>query len=155
MKFISWNIDSLNAALTGTSPRAELTRDVLKKIAKEDADIIALQETKLPEAGMNAKQSAAIEELFPDYDCAWISSGPPPISGPCPSFRPPVLCWISSPPKAARSTASGIIPPTASQPARIPSSPPSPSASRSSRAPYDPPEISHRPIGSRVSELET
>ena len=81
MKFISWNIDSLNAALTGTSPRAELTRNVLKKIAGEDADIIALQETKLPEAGMNAKQSAAIEELFPDYDCAWISSGPPARKG--------------------------------------------------------------------------
>lgn len=81
MKFVSWNIDSLNAALTGTSPRAELTRDVLKKIAGEDADIIALQETKLPESGMNAKQSAAIEELFPGYECAWISSGPPARKG--------------------------------------------------------------------------
>ena len=30
MKLISWNIDSLNAALTGASPRAELSREVLK-----------------------------------------------------------------------------------------------------------------------------
>ena len=66
-------------------------------------------------------------------------TGPrPPISVLCPSFRPPERCWNFSPPTDARSTASGIIPPTASQPARIPSSPPSPSASRSSRAPYDP-----------------
>ena len=43
MKFISWNIDSLNAALTGTSPRAAMSKDVLDRIAREDADIIALQ----------------------------------------------------------------------------------------------------------------
>ncbi|MFR0770894.1 MAG: exodeoxyribonuclease, partial [Limosilactobacillus pontis] len=29
MKFISWNIDSINAALTGTSKRAGETRQVL------------------------------------------------------------------------------------------------------------------------------
>ena len=81
MKFISWNIDSLNAALTGSSPRAELTRDVLQKIADEKADIIALQETKLPEAGMNARQAAALEAYFPKYACAWISSGPPARKG--------------------------------------------------------------------------
>ena len=71
MKFISWNIDSLNAALTSDSPRALLTREVLKSIAAEDADIIAIQETKLPAAGMNAKQKAALEKLFPDYETAW------------------------------------------------------------------------------------
>ena len=32
MRFISWNIDSINAALTGTSARAEETRAVLEKI---------------------------------------------------------------------------------------------------------------------------
>ena len=32
MILISWNIDSLNAALTGTSARAEETRQVLEKI---------------------------------------------------------------------------------------------------------------------------
>ena len=50
-KFISWNIDSLNAALTSDSPRAQLSRDVLNTLAGEDADIIAIQETKLPAAG--------------------------------------------------------------------------------------------------------
>ena len=81
MIFISWNIDSLNAALTGDSARALLTRDVLKKIADEGADIIALQETKLPAAGMNAKQAAALAEYFPDYECAWVSSNPPARKG--------------------------------------------------------------------------
>ena len=50
-KCISWNIDSLNAALTSDSPRAQLSRDVLNTLAAEDADIIAIQETKLPAAG--------------------------------------------------------------------------------------------------------
>ena len=48
MKFISWNIDSINAALTSTSARSELSRNVLEMIKQEDADIIAIQETKLP-----------------------------------------------------------------------------------------------------------
>ena len=74
MKFISWNIDSLNAGLTGQSPRAELTRAVLSGIASENADFIAIQETKLPEAGMNKKQLAALKDLFPEYDFAWTSS---------------------------------------------------------------------------------
>jgi exonuclease III len=64
MKFISWNIDSLNAALTGTSPRSELTRNVLGTIRDEDADVIAIQETKLPEAGMSKKQAEALERFF-------------------------------------------------------------------------------------------
>lgn len=81
MRFISWNIDSLNAALTGTSPRSELTRQVLSTIAGEDADIIAIQETKLPEAGMNKKQAAALAEFFPDYETAWISSREPARKG--------------------------------------------------------------------------
>ena len=81
MKYISWNIDSLNAALTGDSARAALTRDVLKKSAAEAADIIALQETKLPVAGMNAKQAAALAEFFPDYECAYVSSCPPARKG--------------------------------------------------------------------------
>ena len=81
MKFISWNIDSLNAALTSDSPRALLTREVLKGIAEEKADIIAIQETKLPSSGMNAKQKAALERLFPDYETAWISSREPARKG--------------------------------------------------------------------------
>ena len=81
MRFISWNIDSLNAALTATSARALLTRDVLSKIAAEDADIIAIQETKLPAAGMNKKQKDALAAYFPDYDIAWVSSCEPARKG--------------------------------------------------------------------------
>ena len=81
MKFISWNIDSLNAALTGTSPRAAMSKDVLDKIAREDADIIALQETKLPDKGMNKKQAQALAGYFPGYDYAWISSREPARKG--------------------------------------------------------------------------
>lgn len=81
MKFISWNIDSLNAALTGTSPRSGLTRAVLSGIAKEDPDIIAIQETKLPEAGMNKKQTAALAGYFPDYDYVSVSSRGPARKG--------------------------------------------------------------------------
>ena len=40
LKFISWNIDSLNAALTSDSPRAQLSRDVLSSLADQDADLI-------------------------------------------------------------------------------------------------------------------
>ena len=81
MKFISWNIDSLNAALTATSARALLTREVLASIAAQDADIIAIQETKLPANGMNAKQKAALTEFFPEYDYAWVSSCEPARKG--------------------------------------------------------------------------
>ena len=81
MKFISWNIDSINAALTSDSARAVLTRDVLKKVAAEEADIIAIQETKLPAAGLNAKQEEVLASLFPEYDRAWISSVEPARKG--------------------------------------------------------------------------
>ena len=50
-KLISWNIDSINAALTSTSDRALLSQAVLKKLGDYDADIIAIQETKLPAEG--------------------------------------------------------------------------------------------------------
>lgn len=81
MKFISWNIDSLNAALTGTSERAELTRNVIETILPEKPDFLAIQETKLPEAGMNAKQEAAFKDCFPGYDYVFISSAPPARKG--------------------------------------------------------------------------
>lgn len=81
MKFISWNIDSINAALTSASARAELSRDVLKKISAENADIIAIQETKLPVTGMNARQVEALEQYFPDYEVVWVSSREPARKG--------------------------------------------------------------------------
>ncbi|MEE3393243.1 MAG: exodeoxyribonuclease III [Lachnospiraceae bacterium] len=79
MKFVSWNIDSLNAALTGTSPRSELTRRVLDTIVSCNADIIAIQETKLPAAGMSKKQEEALDTYFPaaEYERFWISSREP------------------------------------------------------------------------------
>ena len=74
MRFISWNIDSLNAALTGTSERSDLSRNVLKTIASLNADIIALQETKLPENGLNNKQAESLNSYFPEYDYVYVSS---------------------------------------------------------------------------------
>ena len=77
IKFISWNIDSLNAALTSTSARAELSRAVLDTIKGENADIIAIQETKLPATGMTDKHKEALAFYFPDYQVEWVSSVPP------------------------------------------------------------------------------
>lgn len=51
MKLISWNIDSLNAALTSDSARALLSRQVIDTLIAQDADIIAIQETKLSAKG--------------------------------------------------------------------------------------------------------
>lgn len=81
MKMISWNIDSLNAALTSDSDRAMLTKDVLRKISEMNADIIAFQETKLPAEGPSAKHKDILGEYFADYECAWVSSNPPAKKG--------------------------------------------------------------------------
>ncbi len=81
LKLISWNIDSLNAALTSASPRAQLSRDVLSTLKKEDADIIAIQETKLPATGPSKKHAEAMEAYFPGYKVEWISSEPPARKG--------------------------------------------------------------------------
>ena len=59
-KFISWNIDSINAALTSESARAVLSRNVLETIKAENPDLVAIQETKLPATGPSKKH---IEEL--------------------------------------------------------------------------------------------
>ena len=74
LKLISWNIDSLNAALTSASPRAQLSRDVLNTLKGENADIIAIQETKLPAAGPSKKHIEAMEEYFPCYHAEWVCS---------------------------------------------------------------------------------
>ncbi|MGT2828294.1 exodeoxyribonuclease III [Streptococcus hillyeri] len=81
MKLISWNIDSLNAALTGTSPRSELSRAVLNTLVSENADIIAIQETKLSAAGPTKKHLEILAQYFPDYDNAWRSSVEPARKG--------------------------------------------------------------------------
>lgn len=77
MRFISWNIDSLNAALTGTSERSELSRKVLDIIRDLDPDVIALQETKLPGDGPSKKHMEFLGEKFPDYAIVWNSSVAP------------------------------------------------------------------------------
>ena len=81
MKFISWNVDSLNAALTGDSPRAILSQNVLKTIKDYDPEVIALQETKLPGTGPAKKHIQVINEIFPDYEIAWNSSVEPARKG--------------------------------------------------------------------------
>jgi len=81
MKFISWNIDSLNAALTSDSARAVLSRDVLNTIIKYDSEIIALQETKLPSNGPTKRHLGILEDMFPDYEIAWNSSVEPARKG--------------------------------------------------------------------------
>lgn len=77
MKLISWNIDSLNAALTSDSDRAKLSRAVFDTIKNENADIVAIQETKLPCTGMPDKVESALKTYFPDYKIEYVSSEPP------------------------------------------------------------------------------
>lgn len=81
MRFISWNIDSINAALTGTSNRAGETREVLKKIDGLKPDVVAIQETKLSKNGPTKKHYQALEKLFPGYEVAWRSSVEPARKG--------------------------------------------------------------------------
>lgn len=77
LRCISWNIDSLNAALTSASDRAALTREVLATVAEQDADIIAIQETKLPCTGLPEKLEELLTDRFPGYAIEYVSSQPP------------------------------------------------------------------------------
>lgn len=81
MKFISWNIDSLNAALTSDSNRALLTQATLENIIAHDPDVIAIQETKLPSKGPTKKHIEILSEKFPDYEFVWNSSVEPARKG--------------------------------------------------------------------------
>jgi len=81
LKLISWNIDSLNAALTGESDRALLSRNVINTIIELNPDIIAIQETKLPSKGPSKKHLEIINEKFPDYEIVWNSSVEPARKG--------------------------------------------------------------------------
>lgn len=80
-KLISWNIDSINAALTSKSERAVLSRMVLDTIKAEQPDIIAIQETKLPATGPSKTHFKELEKYFPGYDIEWVSSTPPARKG--------------------------------------------------------------------------
>ncbi|HEM9156168.1 TPA: exodeoxyribonuclease III [Streptococcus agalactiae] len=81
MKLISWNIDSLNAALTSESTRALMSRQVIDTLVTEDADIIAIQETKLSAKGPTKKHLEVLETYFPEYDLVWRSSVEPARKG--------------------------------------------------------------------------
>ncbi len=81
MKLISWNIDSLNAALTSDSDRAMLSKKVLETIGDLDPDVIAIQETKLSEKGPSKKHTEILSEYFPGYTNVWISSVGPARKG--------------------------------------------------------------------------
>lgn len=81
MKFISWNIDSLNTALTGVSTRALLSRKLLETIAENNPEVIALQETKLPSYGPTKKQLEILNDMFTEYDIVWNSSVKPAREG--------------------------------------------------------------------------
>ncbi|AUO84075.1 Exodeoxyribonuclease [Streptococcus agalactiae] len=81
MKLISWNIDSLNAALTSESTRALMSRQVIDTLVAEDTDIIAIQETKLSAKGPTKKHLEVLETYFPAYDLVWRSSVEPARKG--------------------------------------------------------------------------
>ena len=81
MKLISWNIDSLNAALTSDSARAVLSRAVIDTLVTENADIIALQETKLSAKGPTKKHFQILQDYFPEYEVSWRSSVEPARKG--------------------------------------------------------------------------
>lgn len=81
MKFISWNIDSLNAALTSESARALLSREVLKSLQVHKAEVIAIQETKLSAVGPTKKHTEILKETFPGYEVVWRSSIEPARKG--------------------------------------------------------------------------
>ena len=81
MRLISWNIDSLNAALTSESARAQETRKVLERIHNLNPDIIAIQETKLRATGPTKEHQTILAEKFPEYDYVWRSSEEPARKG--------------------------------------------------------------------------
>lgn len=81
MKLISWNIDSLNAALTSQSSRALESRKVLEKIHAEKPDVFAIQETKLRDSGPTKKHQEILVDMFPEYDYVWRSSEEPARKG--------------------------------------------------------------------------
>jgi len=81
IRFISWNIDSINAALTSDSARAQLSRGVLNDIRDLDPDILAIQETKLGEAGPTKKHQEIIQDNLPNHQYVWVSSIAPARKG--------------------------------------------------------------------------
>lgn len=81
MMLISWNIDSLNAALIGGSDRALLSLNVLRDIKNQDPEVVALQETKLACDGPTKKHMEILQNIFPDYEIVWNCSVEPARKG--------------------------------------------------------------------------
>ena len=81
MRFISWNIDSLNAALIGDSERALLTKAVLNTITEYMPHVIAIQETKLSSDGPSKRHLEILWDRFPDFEIVWNSSVEPARKG--------------------------------------------------------------------------
>lgn len=81
MKLVSWNVDSLNAALTSESPRAQLSRDVFASLSELAPDVLAIQETKLSVKGPTKKHLEVLDGYFPGYKVVWVSSEEPARKG--------------------------------------------------------------------------
>jgi exodeoxyribonuclease-3 len=81
LKLVSWNIDSLNSALTGVSARAVLSREVINTIVEIEPEVIAFQETKLPSDGPSKKHLEILNDMFPQYEIVWNSSVEPARKG--------------------------------------------------------------------------
>ncbi len=81
-RFISWNIDSLNAALAGDSQRSGLTLAVVERLAAEAPDLLAIQETKLSEDPRKTEGLLrALAVHFPDHEAVHRVSTPPARKG--------------------------------------------------------------------------
>ena len=80
--FISWNVDSLNAALTGTSARSAQSLAVVESLAQKMPDVLAIQETKLnDDPKKTEKVLSALMGHFPDYEVVHRISTPPARKG--------------------------------------------------------------------------
>lgn len=75
---ISWNIDSLNAALLGDSARGSLSLDVLERIRNYKPDVLAIQETKLNSDQKKTQHIlSTLQGYFPNYQEVHRISEPP------------------------------------------------------------------------------
>lgn len=75
---VSWNIDSLNAALLGNSARGSLSLNVVESIRDLNPDVLAIQETKLNDDRKKTDTILkALMQYFPDYEEVHRISEPP------------------------------------------------------------------------------
>lgn len=81
MRLISWNIDSLNAALTSDSARAKLTRGVLNTIKEKILILLPFKKLNYGQLVRLRSIKKILAEMFPDYDYVWRSSEEPARKG--------------------------------------------------------------------------